>query len=226
MLNIKNQVQKTYNEIGVYFSKTRRYVWPEIKPYLDKLKESERVLDLGCGNGRILQGIRPETEYLGVDFSKTLTNEAERMHPSREFIVGDITKPSLWKKIPGKFDAVFLVAVLHHIPSRKEQVYILKEAAKRVKKGGYIYISVWNLWQLKYLMNHVKSLRLKTQNPRWLHVPFQRKWLRFCYAFGRGELFMLVRDSGLGVKEIYYADSMGKKTDFLKGRNLVVVAGL
>jgi hypothetical protein len=47
---------------------------------------------------------------------------------------------------------LFCVAVLHHIPEREQQVYIVKT---KHLKGWFLYLTVWNLWQEKYLQYQV-----------------------------------------------------------------------
>ena len=47
------KTEKDYNLIAEDFSRTRQKVWEEINFLFDRyLKESDRVLDIGCGNAR------------------------------------------------------------------------------------------------------------------------------------------------------------------------------
>lgn len=230
MSDIIKSVQQFYNEAGEYFSKTRqkRYggddaTWPEMRPYLAELKKDDRVLDLGCGNGRLLTGIKAEVEYLGVDFSETLIEEARKLHPQEKFVLGDITSSETWKKINGKYDAIFCVATLHHLPERKQHLYVIRQAKKHLKRSGVLYISVWNLWNKRYWVYHLRSVGMKLRNWRWLRVPFAGKWERFCFAYDKRYLSRLVKDAGLEIEELYYSDGKGGKSGIFGGRNLVAV---
>ena len=224
MKNLVESVRDFYNSSGEYFSKTRAYLWPEISPYLDKIKEGDCVLDLGCGNGRLLSGIKTKVNYLGIDFSQTLLSEAEKLHPGYKFLLADITKKETWDDLP-KFNAIFCVATLHHIPTKKRQLFILRKARRYLKKEGFLYLSVWNLWQSKYLKHHisVKSLSLKIVNWRWLYFPFQGTHHRFCVALDKGYLKNLLNNAGFKKIDLFYSGKSGAKTNVFKAKNLCAI---
>lgn len=231
MSDIVAKVQKFYDEAGEYFSKTRQKKyggedsnWAEVRPYLKRLRRGDSVLDLGCGNGRLVTGLPRGVTYVGLDFSRTLLDEAKRLHPDYRFLFGDIAKRASWKALGGReWNAIFCVATLHHLPERKQQLMVLKEARNRLKKDGFLYLSVWNLWQARHLRNHLASLNMKVQNSRWLNVPFAGRWERFCFAFDKAYLAQLMDEAGLEIEDMYYADERGEKVDARRGRNLVAV---
>lgn len=141
-----------YDESGEYFSKTREKKyggkssnWPITQKYLDRLKPGEKVLDVGCGSGRLLSGLLENVGYVGVDFSKTLIEIAKSNYPEREFVLGDIADRGMWERL-GQYEAVFCVASLHHLPSRELQLMVLREMKRVLKTGGFLFLSVWNLW--------------------------------------------------------------------------------
>jgi len=224
------QVQKMYDEIGTHFSRTRQKTygssssnWPVTDSYLQKLSSGQSVLDIGCGNGKLVSGLPEGVKYTGTDFSKTLLTEANSLYPGHEFIYGNVAEPAHWEEL-GKYDAIFCVAVLHHIPEHGQQVYILKEAKKHLKKNGFLYLTVWNLWQEKYLQNHLDSTELKKHDEKWVEIPYNKDWKRFCVAYDMQTLTDLMTEAGLDVKEMFYADREGNKSDLMHGQNLVAVA--
>lgn len=226
-----DKVRDFYNETGEYFSKTRQksygiegdFNWPYVSRELSTLKKGDRVLDLGCGNGRLVSGLQSGIEYLGVDFSNTLVGEAKKQYKDRKFVVGDISKKETYRNI-GKFDQIYCLATLHHIPTKKDQIKTLKYASEHLKKNGKLIITVWNLVQMRYLSEHLKSLRLKSQNIRWVGIPFQSKNLRYCFTFDKRYMANLLMKSGYEVDKMMYVDREGEKVDFLHGRDLMVVA--
>ena len=54
-----------YDEIGTHFSRTRQKTygnasssnWPITDVYLNKLQSGQSVLDIGCGNGKLVSGL-------------------------------------------------------------------------------------------------------------------------------------------------------------------------
>lgn len=199
---IITSVKQTYDAIGKEFSATRQYIWPDLKQFLDKVKPNSSVLDVGCGNGRLLLGLPENIKYTGMDISKTLLNQAKNTHPSHEYIETDITKEKAWRNLP-QFDHIFCIAVLHHLPTKKDQLFVLDQIKKHLKPEGEVLITVWNLWQPKYLKHHLslKSINIKCKmcNVKYLYVPFQGK-PRFCFAFTHPYLKNLLRTSHFDLK--------------------------
>jgi SAM-dependent methyltransferase len=224
------QVQKMYDEIGTHFSRTRQKTygskssnWPVTDTYLQKLKSGQSVLDIGCGNGKLVSGLPEGVKYIGTDFSTTLLAEANTLYPDHDFRFGNVADPKHWIKL-SDFDAIFCVAVLHHIPSTVQQVNVLKHAKAHLKKGGFLYLTVWNLWQEKFLQNHLDSAPLKEYDEKWVEIPYNKEWKRFCVAYDVQTLTDLMSEAGLDVQEMFYADREGNKSDIMHGQNLVCVA--
>lgn len=215
-INVKS-VKNFYNQAGIYFSKTRVWPWKETEIFLSKLKNNDRVLDLGCGNGRLIKGIKAKIKYTGIDFSDTLIKEAKAQHKSKNsnFKTCDITQESTYNNL-GKFDAIFCIAALHHLPLQ-EQLKVLKQIKIHLAKNGFAIITWWNLWQVKYLKHHFsfRSLMLKFKNWRYLYFPFQNKYDRFCVAMTLSDIKSLCDDAGIYNFEVSYS---GKSN-----RNIVLV---
>lgn len=224
-------VQKMYDEVGTHFSRTRQKTygngessnWPVTDVYLRKLKKGQSVLDIGCGNGKLISGLGEGVTYTGTDFSKTLLAEAKQLYPGRDFRFGNVASPEHWQDL-GEYEAIFCVAVLHHIPEHEQQVFVLREAKKHLKNDGFLYLSVWNLWQEKFFQNHLDSTKLKEYDKKWVEIPYNKDWKRFCVAFDIQTLTDLMVEAGLDIQEMFYADLAGEKSDLMHGQNLVCVA--
>jgi alkylated DNA repair protein alkB family protein 8 len=52
--HLSEQVKKSYNQIAEHFSQTRHTPWTEFQYFEKYLKPEQKILDLGCGNGRLL----------------------------------------------------------------------------------------------------------------------------------------------------------------------------
>jgi SAM-dependent methyltransferase len=66
-----------------------------------------RVLELGCGTGRMLAGLEPR-HGVGVDFSPAMIERARAAHPDLEFRVGDVEDPAVLERLDGPFDVILL----------------------------------------------------------------------------------------------------------------------
>lgn len=222
MSDIIKSVQKMYDEIGTHFSRTRQKTygngkssnWIITDTYLSKLKPGQSVLDIGCGNGKLVSGLPKGIDYIGTDFSNILLDEANKLYPKQKFVYGDVVDPKHWEGL-AKYDAIFCVAVLHHIPARDQQLYVLKQVKKHLKKGGFLYLTVWNLWQEKFLQYQIDD---------HFEVPYNKHWKRYCVAYDIQTLTDLMSEAGMSVEEMFFADRGGKKASVLNGQNLVCVA--
>jgi len=192
-----DSVKNTYDTIGKEFSASRQYIWPDLKQYLNKVKQNSSILDVGCGNGRLLLGLPKKIKYLGMDISKELLKEAEKANPNQKFLETDITKEQIWKHLP-QFDYIFCIAVLHHLPTEKDQLFVLKQIQKHLKPKGKVLITAWNLWQPRYIKYHF-DLKTKLQNPHFVYIPFQGK-PRFCFAVTIPYLKRLLKKANLKLK--------------------------
>lgn len=102
------------------------------------LPDCERFLEIGCGTGFVLSGIRaafPSTELTGSEiFNAGLAFAAERV-PSATFYQMDA------RSIPFRehFDAIGAFDVLEHID---EDTTVIAEVAKALRPGGAFLLSV------------------------------------------------------------------------------------
>ncbi len=213
-----NIVKRNYDEIAEEFSETRnKPLWPELIKLTEKIKDGDRVLDAGCGNGRLLDAFgNKKIEYLGVDGSEKLIKLAERRikkqrresRASYEFIVGDILKLSEMPQI--NFDYVFCVAALQHIPGQDLQIAALKQLKNKISDDGKIIITVWNMWgrkKFKKLIFKFLALKLIKKNGMdfgdILFAGFNRKSQRYYHAFRKRELKKIIKKAGLRIEKIY-----------------------
>lgn len=101
---------KIYNLLGVLQHQQNRswLVETVVQP-----KSGQRILDVGCGIGRILDQLF-DVEYVGIDINQKYVEAARKRHGRRgSFFSQDITSGDLGQF--GKFDTVLLLGVLHHL---------------------------------------------------------------------------------------------------------------
>ena len=95
-----------------------------------KPQEGERILDLGCGTGKLANEIAGFGAVVtGIDASAEMINKAKETYPALKFFVKDATDFSFEEK----FDTVFSNATLHWIAG---QPSVLKQVWNALETGG------------------------------------------------------------------------------------------
>ncbi len=96
-------------------------------------KDGERLLDLGCGTGKILEFL-PSTDYWGLDLDEGRIASARAVYGERAHFFHADLRDEPWP-VEGAFDRVMAVGVLHHL-SDTEVVKVLRRAKSRMKPGA------------------------------------------------------------------------------------------
>ena len=60
------------------------------------IKPEDKVLDIGCGYGRIAHWFNDE-QYIGIDFVPEFIQLAKEIHPNKGFIEHDLRNPLPWE---------------------------------------------------------------------------------------------------------------------------------
>ncbi len=209
-------VGRNYDEIAGQYNETRKKnlfpLWNELIRIAKEVKDGDKVLDAGCGNGRLLEAfIGKQVSYLGVDNCEKLIKHAQENYPDRLFRQADLL--DLGQVPEYDFDHVFSIAVIHHLPGRDLRLKAMRQLYNKARKGGRVVISVWNLWKHeKYgrLIWRFFFLRLIGKNKMdfgdilwdWKNQEGVAVSQRYYHAFHRLELYFLARKAGFKVKKL------------------------
>jgi len=221
---ISQKTAKFYQEMALEFSQSRSVWWDGFNFIKKYLKGKPEILDFGCGNGRLIdylyQEKNQEFDYLGVDNSAKMIQLAQKRYPTHQFLT--INSGSELEKLGKKFDLVFSIAVFHHF-NKEMAKQTLADFMKVLKKEGLVIVSVWHLWQKKYLKNLLQS-NLGGNWGFWADIPFKKgnkEAVRPCYFWTLRSLEKVFLQNGFEIIEKgYTSDKRGKK------RNLFLVAKL
>ena len=190
-----------YNAFAEDFSESRETINEGIKRSLASLDLS-RLIDVGCGDGRVSRLIPSTSFYVGADFSEKLIGRAAA-HGS--FLLADLANPLPFA--PQSFSAVVCYAALHHLPDRLSPLISM---ANLLKPDGRIVISVW---QFIHLERYKKKVEQDLGNGDYL-LSWERggHGVRYVHQVTEEEIKRLAAEASLSIEEMFYADG---KTDDL-----------
>jgi len=210
--NLLQLVKSNYQKIAGDFDMTRKKeIWPEIRKRAEEIKDGDRILDVGCGNGRLIEAFEnKEVEYLGVDNSEELIRLAEENY-DHKFLVSDILDLSSFED--KDFDYAFCLAVLQHLPSVELRVQALEQIKMKLKDEGKMVVSNWNLWAGK----HRKTIRrfwwkkVLGRNKMdygditfpWKNSQGEEVSQRYYHAFRMKELKYLAKKVDMKIEDLY-----------------------
>lgn len=214
-----------YNKIADIFAQKRDWIPPDFTILEQYINKGERILDLGCGNGRLKKVVGNKADYYGVDVSEKLIEIAKERYPDGEFFLAE------GLSLPFKdsfFDKVFCLAVFHHIPSKKFRRDFLKEIKRVLIPGAQIVLTVWHLTDnpkascsfFKYtLLRLIGKTRLDFKDIfyPWKNSMGEVLIYRYIHIFSEKELEKLVQEIGFIVKKkgILGRSEKGKNIFFL-----------
>jgi SAM-dependent methyltransferase len=131
------------NQVGYWNAAgaAKRFSHPVEPTWLDRIDRQARILDYGCGYGR-LSGLLAERGFVdveGVDVAATLIAKARQTQPTSRFTVLD--RPPRLRHDDNSVDAVFLFAVLTCVPTDNGQRELVAELRRVLRPGGLLYLS-------------------------------------------------------------------------------------
>ncbi len=193
---IREKIKADYNAIAKEFDQTRQFPWKEFSAFLPFYKPDSNVLDLGCGNGRLFAFLKKQgfQSYLGVDQSEELLKCAKKAHPEAKFLLADIADLPEMKS----FDAIFAIASFHHLPPT-EQGKALRAWKKLLKPGGRLFMTNWNLYQLRFFPLWVKTLLFPRYGLTALQIPWKKQIQRVYFALRLKALSRLLEKNGFKI---------------------------
>lgn len=159
-----------YDKFADAWDRTRDRAWPEFDMFFPLIEKGSRVLDLGCGNGRLRQFLPSdlirEGDYFGFDLSEKLLEIARDRYPRDAFFRGDFGRHLPFGA--DNFDWIISIAAFHHLLDKTSQEEYLKNMYRVLKPGGRVFITTWVLPKKYYWMNFWRG-RVWSKN--WI-VPF------------------------------------------------------
>ena len=137
----KKQLKLVYDTIADSWSNVRNRPFRFVVEYSSQIK-GKKVLEVGCGAGAQLLQFAKNNFVVGLDFSRKMIYHARKSFKKKNvegyFVVSDALFPAIRSN---SFDVVLAIALLHHIPGKKNRIKVIKELLRIAKKE--VLISVW-----------------------------------------------------------------------------------
>lgn len=127
-------------------------------------RDDVRILDAGCGTGvstEYLVHLNPQAQIVGIDLSAgAIAVAQERCQRSKAERV-DFHQLSLYDidQIPGEFDLINCVGVLHHLP---DPIKGIQSLAPKLAPGGIMHIFVYaelGRWEITLMQRAIALLQ-------------------------------------------------------------------
>ena len=142
--------------------KKHSYYWKDITKYCDYFAHEDcTVLEVGCGTGELLNGIRAKSKT-GIDFSGEMINIAKEQYPDINFI--EMSAEEL--NIDEKFDIIILSNLIGYLDDIE---FVFRKLHKVCHERTRIIVTYYNqFWEP--ILNLLEAVGLKTWAPKqnWL----------------------------------------------------------
>ncbi len=202
--------RRFYETTAAAFSETRARPWPGWEKLLPHLPSTRplRVLDVGCGNGRLgayLMAQRTIT-YHGIDNNATLLAHARDAVPG-----GTVERRDIVANPPtdGTYDLIGVFGVVHHIPGAQNRRALLKTLAGLLNDGGVLAFACWRFMDDDRLAARVAQWPAEVPREDGDYLLDWRRGdhaLRYCHFVDDAEHAALISATGLHEVETYFAD--------------------
>ena len=219
-VNVLRELNRVfYDSFAQSFEASRARTEPGLMRILPQISAGSRVLDLGCGHGRLATLLPPRCAYIGVDNSETMLDLArEQVHhrdpePEVDFVALDLLTASWPAHIPGRFDWIIMRAVLHHIPGYANRCRLLGKAIDLLKPSGSILVANWQFLEISRLQRRVlpwSEIGLKPTDIEpgdylldWQRDGYGRRYVHLVDAL---ETHALARTGGFEILDRFRAD--------------------
>lgn len=160
-------------------------------------KDGERILDVGCGSGRLSNEIsQTGATVFGIDSSEEMISEAKAAFPHIQFTVASATE----YQAEQPFDAIFSNAALHWILEAEKAV---ENMGRNLKPDGRLVIEMGGKGNVAQLIAALKEVLIK-------HGYAENAAIQQWYFPSLGEYCSLLEAKGF---RVHFASHFDRETE-------------
>ena len=169
-----DKMVKLYHQEGTIFKSKNPIVRILEKMRLRKIikfaqiKNNNKILDLGCGEGYLISLLPDEISIVGIDISPTALNQAKETFKNKKnvsFELGNAYKLDYPEKY---FDRIICSEVLEHIPDPRR---VIEEIHRLLKDDGLAIISIPDEKRIQKIMSIIQFFGLE----KFVHAARKQK---------------------------------------------------
>lgn len=127
--------------------------------------ESVRVLDLGCGTGKLLGVLKP-SRGVGIDISSQMIKIAQKNYPEHEFYTGDVENYEELCCVEGPFDYVILSDTIGALDDCQTTLENIQHLCSQDTRLIVAYYS--RMWEPVLKIAQCLSLQMPQERMNWL----------------------------------------------------------
>lgn len=111
--------------------------------FLSSLPKNIKILDAGCGYGRVLQYLEKMgfKDLTGFDISRDYIDEAKRICPKAKIFTSDFEN----FEPKDKYGLILLMGVIEYILSDKKQDIFFDKISRSLSSGGYVLLETFTV---------------------------------------------------------------------------------
>ena len=130
-----------YSNIINDFDRTRGYVWPCLKKFINLIpdKHNLSIYEAGCGNGRNL--IYATNAGFNNVSGTDICPEFVKICNDKNL---DVSTADILDPIDKKYDIILSVAVIHHLDTEEKRIKAIYNLLNGLKEYGILFLTFWS----------------------------------------------------------------------------------
>jgi len=141
MAPLKNWDNKTWLSSQKYINSFNQFILKQVK-----LNKNSRILDIGCGRGKILANLSNKLKLINKPIGLDIENHKDK---SKKIIFKKIDALSYVAKSKATFDLILIKQTIHLL-KKKQAIKLLSLCKNRLNSNGKIIILSLDPKKMKY----------------------------------------------------------------------------
>jgi SAM-dependent methyltransferase len=200
----KERYRDAYDRIAeerdAWIDRNRAFYDDDIRFMRFLIPEGARVLDLGCGTGRLLAELKPSMG-VGIDLSPRMIDVARRHHPALHFVCGDFEDPEVLDRLEGPFDFIVMSDAIGFVDDCQRALQRLHRLCGPNTRLVLAYFN--QLWRPLLRCGELLGHKMREPSQSWLSLADVRQLLELAdFDFVRAERRQIVPKPLLGLGRI------------------------